>query len=591
MLSYRSGKQAHGEGNISCPEVSSRQGFGVVTYVVVEPPHKAFIMHLLKNATSREVYSWRKGAGRRTILPMTKRTKWLLACLISVAAVAVTCVPYLLANRIAQPEIFTGFLLNPADGFSYIAKMRQGADGSWLFQLPYAPEPGSSTMIFTYHLFLGHVSDWSGLPLLSTYHVARILVSILFFVMTFAFFDHVFDGRRIKWFAFVITIIGSGLGWLGLLFGIQASDLMIPESIPFLMAYTNAHFPLAGVALLGAVLAVIIDRELRLRTLGAFLCGLVLGMVMPFAMISLTAVLFAWFVWEIIREGSPRNLLAIWRNHRNRFIPFLGLMFGAGPWLLYYAWLAVKHPVISLWTTQNLTPSPPLLNYVLGYGLILLLAIVGVVKTDLIRKPSGRLFITWLIVNGLLLYAPFNLQRRLTLGLFFPLAAMAAYSLENWMSEHRLRRVVLLLAILLSIPSNLVVMGAGLAGVSQRQTIMLHTEAELKAYEWLSTYAHPNSMVLAAPETGNRLPAFADIRVLYGHPFETPNAVEQEEKVLALYNWVGSVEDGLELLTEYEVDFVVYGRAERNLGEPSWLGLLPVVFQFKEVEIYEVRSP
>jgi hypothetical protein len=516
---------------------------------------------------------------------------WLLAGLLAVIAVAVTCVPYLLANRLAQPEIFTGFLLNPADGFSYLAKMRQGADGSLFFQLPYAPEPGSGTLIFTYHLFLGYVSNLAGLSLLATYHLARMAGSILLFIMAFAFFDRVFQGRRIKWLAYVITLFGSGWGWLGLLFGIQASDLMIPESIPFLMAYTNAHFPLAGAALLGAVLAVLNGRDLRLRTLAAFLCGLVLGMVMPFAMISLAAVLLAWFIWEIIREGSTRDPITIWGKHRNRFLPFLGLMFGAGPWLLYFAWLALKHPVISSWTTQNLTPSPPLLNYVSGYGLILLLAVVGMVKTDFIKKPIGRLLIAWIVVNGLLLYAPFNLQRRLTLGLFFPLAAMAAYSLEKWMGEHRLGRVVVILVVLFSVPSNLVVMGAGLSGVSQGQSLLLHSAAELKAYEWLTTHAPANSMVLAAPEIGNRLPAFADIRVLYGHPFETPNAVEQEEKVLDLYSWEGSAESGIELLKKYEIQFVVYGRAERSLGEPAWLASLPVVFQHEDVEIYEVRSP
>lgn len=522
---------------------------------------------------------------------MKKRTEWFLVILLSTAAVGVTCVPYILANRLAQPEIFTGFLINPADGFSYVAKMRQGLEGAWLLHLPYAPEPGSGTLIYTYYIFLGHLSGLSGLSLLATYHMARIAASILLFILAFAFFDLVFQGRRIKWLAFIFTLFGSGLGWLGLVFGVQASDLMLPESIPFLMAYTNAHFPLAGAAVLGAVIAISNGRDLRLRTLAAFLCGLVLGIVLPFLMVSLAAVLFSWIVWEIFREGSTRQVKSIWRSHRERLLPFIGLIFGAGPWILYDAWQTLKHPVLSLWFSQNQTPSPPLLDYVLGYGLILMLAIWGAVKTDLVRKPIGRLLIAWVVVNGLLLYAPFNLQRRLTLGLFFPLAAMAAYSLESRMGERGLKRTVLLLIVVLSVPSNLIVMGAGLSGVAQRQSTMVYSSAELDAYNWLSTDAPPDSLVLAALETGNRLPAFADIRVLYGHPFETPNADEQEQKVLALFRSVEGAEEGIDLLAEYGVDFVFYGRAERALGEPAWLSLLPVVFQRGEVEIREVRFP
>jgi hypothetical protein len=469
--------------------------------------------------------------------------------------------------------------------------MRQGADGSWLFLLPYAPEPGPSTLLYTYHLFLGHVSELSGLSLLSTYHLARIAASILLFILTFAFIDHVFQGRRVKWFAFLLTLFGSGLGWLGLVFGVQASDLMIPESIPFLMAYTNAHFPLAGAALLGSVMAITNERDLRLRTLSAFICGLILVNVLPFSIISLAAVLLSWIVWEIIREGKPHDPKSIWRIHRNRLLPFLGLIIGVTPWMLYDVWLALNHPVISVWVAQNQTPSPPLLNYVLGFGLILILAIFAALKTDLASKTMGRLLITWVIVNGVLLYAPFGLQRRLTLGLFFPLAAMAAYSLESWMGERGLNRIVLILIFVLSVPSNLVVMGAGLSEVSQKQSTLLHSTSELEVYEWFSTHASPESLVLAAPEIGNRLPAYADIRVLYGHPFETPNAEEQEQKVLALYRWVGRADEGFDLLVEYGVDYVIYGRAERFLGEPTWLDLLPIVFQRGDVEILEVRLP
>jgi len=72
--------------------------------------------------------------------------------------VLLTTGPYLAAQRAAGSEfVFGGFLLNPVDGYSYLAKMLQGFQGSWRFHLPYAADPGQGAYIFGFYLFLGHL--------------------------------------------------------------------------------------------------------------------------------------------------------------------------------------------------------------------------------------------------------------------------------------------------------------------------------------------------------------------------------------------------------------------------------------------------
>ena len=45
--------------------------------------------------------------------------------------------PYLMGEAISTPQNrFGGFFLYEQDGYSYLAKMRQGAGGAWLFHLP-----------------------------------------------------------------------------------------------------------------------------------------------------------------------------------------------------------------------------------------------------------------------------------------------------------------------------------------------------------------------------------------------------------------------------------------------------------------------
>ena len=69
------------------------------------------------------------------------RAEWRWAWGWALVVVALSCAPYLYAYFAAPPgRTFGGFLINTQDGNSYLAKMRQGYDGAWLFRLPFTPE-------------------------------------------------------------------------------------------------------------------------------------------------------------------------------------------------------------------------------------------------------------------------------------------------------------------------------------------------------------------------------------------------------------------------------------------------------------------
>ena len=83
--------------------------------------------------------------------------------------------PYLFAAVSTQGNpIFGGFLLNPKDGNSYLAKMYEGYQGEWLFTLPFNVEKGNGHLLFTFYLFLGHLAKWFHLPIIWMFHIARI---------------------------------------------------------------------------------------------------------------------------------------------------------------------------------------------------------------------------------------------------------------------------------------------------------------------------------------------------------------------------------------------------------------------------------
>jgi len=462
---------------------------------------------------------------------MRERTKSVLVLGLSLMVVTAALAPYLVAGRLAHAGSFDGFLINPLDGFSYLAKMRQGVDGSWSFHLPYTSEPGSDAYIFLFYLFLGNLARWLNISLLTVYYAARFLAGFAMFSLAYFFYSHLFEEKHLKWSATLLTMFGSGLGWLAVPFGIQASDLSIPESIPFLSA-----------------------------------------------------------VLEGLQEGWG-GLIGFFRKQRTHLIPFFALLGGALPWVTYDLWLSRSHPTLSIWNAQNITLSPPITDYVIGYGLILILAILGITKTGVQDRPRDRLLLAWALSNMILLYMPFNFQRRLTLGLFFPLAGLAVLGLERIVGRREKYRAALILLLILSVPSSLIVIGAGLSGVQKQDPSVIHLPGELEAYTWLDENSPPGALVLASPDIGNRLPAFADVRVLYGHPFETPYAESQKSLVESLYAWEGSIAGAIDFIDQLNLDYVFLGERERVLGQPEWIMELPLVFTLQGVEIYEVDSP
>jgi hypothetical protein len=81
------------------------------------------------------------------------------------------------------------------------------------------------------------------------------------------------------------------------------------------------------------------------------------------------------------------------------------------------------------------------------------------------------------------------------------------------------------------------------------------------------------------------------VRVLYGHPFETPNAENQKSLVESLYAWEGLNAGAIDLIDQLEIAYIFLGERERALGDPEWIMDFPLIFTSQGVEIYEVVSP
>lgn len=511
------------------------------------------------------------------------RGRWAVGLV--VLAVLLTGAPYVVATMLAKPGTqFSGFLLNPVDGFSYLAKMREGAQAPLEFRLPYASQPGTGALLFVFYLVLGRLASLTHAQPILLYHLARIAGTLAMFAAAWTLFQRCLPSTTGRNLAFVLAAFGSGVGWLGIPFGLMGNDLSVPESIPLMSAYANAHFALASGLLVWSISLIAFPEYLsRFKLPLCYAAGLALALIQPFAALPVLLTGAIWLAWEGTQSGGLRATAGRWP-------PLVAFGAGCGPFLLYELVATRMQPALASWASQNLTPTAGILEVVLGYGLVLALAVAGLVWGGSLTRPGTRLLIIWSAVGLLLLFAPIALQRRMALGLYFPIAGLAGAALVELANGRR--RMVLLIALLaLSLPSHALVIGAGLASVAQGDPALLLDQSEQQTYRWIASNAPPDSLVLAAAQTGNRLPAYADIRVLYGHPFETPDAERQLALVTSLFEWSGAAQTGRDQLVRADIDFVVYGPEERKLGTPSWLGQLELEQQFDGTEIYRVSPP
>lgn len=505
-----------------------------------------------------------------------RREKQIAGVLIFVFLALIT-LPFIYAWFSAdRAHVFGGFLLNPIDGNSYLAKMREGYNGAWLFTLPYTAQPGAGAAINLYYLFLGHASAVLGLSLLFTFHAARVLGALLLALTLCRFFAAIFPDRRARLWALALALFGSGLGWLALAFGAFTSDLWVAEAYPFLAAFANAHFAL-GLALQIALLTPLAANLVYVRgTAATLFAALLLSLVYPFGWLVVMAVLTSWLIVRRLRHAKLSAETRRW----------LCILVGGLPFSLYSLWVVNTHPVLSQWTQQNLTPAPAFLDFLVSFSPVLVLAFLAVYLAR--RKPTEHVLLlaTWLLVGIVLIYFPSSLQRRFVSGLYVPTVGLAMFALQSLARNPQTLKRLALAMFVFSVPTNLLVLSSSVQAARSQNAAVYLELGELQAYGWLDQNALPTDIVLASPDSGLYLPVYADVRVIYGHPFETVQAEERRDEMQRFYT--GKLND-TELANYLEftgVGFVLYGPRERALGSLPELPGWQVAYSAGAVEIW-----
>jgi hypothetical protein len=115
--------------------------------------------------------------------------------------------------------------------------------------------------------------------------------------------------------------------------------------------------------------------------------------------------------------------------------------------------------------------------------------------------------------------------------------------------------------------------------------------AEIAVLEWLAARAQPDDVVLTAYDTGAYLPARVHARVLAGHDLEAVQAEEKKKLIDRFFDPAADDAWRKQFLTNYRVDYVFWGPAERDLGDfdPDTVGYLSKVYQAGQYSLFTVE--
>jgi hypothetical protein len=248
------------------------------------------------------------------------------------------------------------------------------------------------------------------------------------------------------------------------------------------------------------------------------------------------------------------------------------------------------------------TRSPALHLYLLGYGLLLPLALVGarrLLRSPSAPRPAVYFPLVWAVLGLAVAYLPAAFQRKLVEGLHLPIALLAAFgtvALTERVARAWVQSLAVAASLLLTVPSNFrFVARDWTAAVTQNVgSTGLHPvfwpREDLEAMARLDEWVPPSSVVQALPMTSCLIPSMSGRRVWCGHWGETPDFSHKFGETLRFFNSPTSSDWRRQFLARTGITHVFVGAAERAAGGDSLARepFLRPVHRLGETLLYQV---
>ena len=544
------------------------------------------------------------------------REEWRFVWFVVATVLVLTSLPYLYGYWSSPADKqFMGLMLDIPDHGQYLSWWR-GFQSSLLISNKLTPEPNKPLFFNLLWWSLAQVSRWTGLGHAPVYQAFRWLAAGSFLWATYRLIAVFLLDVRQRRTAFLLVAFSSGLGWLLVVLKYAARawtggellfplDVYVAEGNSFLCILGYPHFALAG-TFIALTLEFIWWGWKESKTKPMVVAGvlaLLLGWQHAYDLLIVYSVMgtFAFLIWWKGRKFP-------WRLFWGGVIVCALSCSGA----VYSVILTTSDPlweeVLAQFANGGVyTPSPPHLIILFGWPLVL--AVVEWVELAwrkrgrLIRWSDEDLFVGgWFLVGAMLNYIPTDFQIHMLNSWQIPMMILATKGLHGlvapacvkWLpvSSERVLRWVVVAFVVAVLPTNLYLLAWRFVDLSRADYPYFLHRGEVAALEWLGENTEPEEIVLSALTTGQYIPGLSGNTAFLAHWAQTVEFYDKRDRVARFFTADTPDNERMNTVCSFGVDYVLYGPAERALGdyEPANARWLALAFSVPQVEVYRVQD-
>ena len=427
-----------------------------------------------------------------------------------------------------------------------------------------------------------------------------LLIIVLYYLVAY-FFSNI----KTRMLAILFVVFASGLGgilmiarfvlyplfsgWLSLM------DLWAADGFIFFTLFHSPHFMLALSLMLLIFLWTILALEKKQWRYSIYsgLAALILFQFHPYD-IPTTVLVMVGFVLLLMAKNKKIN----WFNIKHCLLVLLI----SSPALIYHLWTYRAFWLKQIISAQNDCFTPALGKTILSYGCPLVLGLIGLVYILKYKtfKDKEMFLVVWLIIQGALIYFPFNMQRRFILGLQVVINILAIFGLIYLKNIFKIKRplssgqtaILIAGALIVLTGSNYLILIMSFYPIINPGPIYYLENSRLEAMQWLKNNTSPKSVVLSSCPNCNLIPAFGLRRVYLGHWDFTVNSKQK----LALLNYFfqkNNPNDGRKnFLLKNNINYIFYSKKGEGFGpfNPNTKSYLKEVYQNPDITIYQVNQ-
>ena len=474
--------------------------------------------------------------------------RWILWFIVIV--IAVTLIPYLYGFAIQdEKSTFSGFFIGVEDQNSYISKMREGYEGDWLFRTPYSAFPQKGILVYLPFILLGKLAGGKELhgQFLFLFQLFRI-GGIFLFVYSLERFCSLFlhESWSIKT-AMVLSVFGGGLGWLyfvglsGLWQGGLPLEYYSPEAFNFLLVLTLPHLVVGRALLFLGLYHWIKQTQWQAgKTVIGYpvLCGIIgigIYIFQPITFLIYGLVIMTYTALTILDETGSRKSgkSSLAESIRKYFRPvfYFGLILL--PFIIYNVYLLAFEPFVQVWSKQNVLTSPPILDYVLAYGLAAVPAGFGLYGLMHKNKTVAYFFVIWIVAGISMVYIPVSIQRRFVEGIWVAIILLAVMGIRA-IGNQNLRKRIMAIFVTLTLLSTVFTIIGTVMQIKQKRSPIFIPEETMQVYQYINQTFTQEDYIFADHSLSNGIPAWTSAKTIVGLGPESIG----EPDILAQYNAV-----------------------------------------------------